>query len=432
MSGTLLLQQFTLIAPSHPLHRQSVDLWITDGMLQEIGASGTLGQQAANQVVEGGPDAFISAGWVDMQCHLSDPGRENVESLSQLAEAAVRGGFTQVLAYPNTEPVLENGQMIAALKARAAALPIELLPCGTLTEKAEGHELAELFDMQQAGARAFTDGTHPVSKAGTLLRALRYTQAFEGLIIHYPTTPDLTREGQMNEGKQSTLLGMPGIPEEAESIALARDLEVWSYAPQQLHLQPITSPLALDLIQSRYADASQLSVGCPIYYFLLDDSRLADYDSSYKVIPPLRNAFQLQRLLSALQSGEIDVLTSGHQARDIEEKDVPFPAAEPGMHSLATFFPMAVAALLSSGALSIEVFVQRVSQRPRQILGLEEVSFIPGTKAEYTLFAPDRRWTFHSGMMKGRAVNSPLLGYELQGKVLGVVQKGRYTTPGDY
>ncbi|MEO1451847.1 MAG: dihydroorotase, partial [Bacteroidota bacterium] len=171
MSGPLLLQRFTLISPAHEFHQQEVDLLINEGRLTRIETGGTLTPQEGYQIIQGSKNHFVSAGWVDMQCHLSDPGREKVESLTELAQAAVMGGFTHVLGYPNTQPALDSSQMIEAVLARATQLPISLHVCGALTEQIKGTELAELYDMQQAGALAFSDGDHPVTRTGTLLRA---------------------------------------------------------------------------------------------------------------------------------------------------------------------------------------------------------------------------------------------------------------------
>ena len=332
---SVLFSQVTIQDPQSPHHQQTVDVHVSEGHISEIAPSGSLdpnGQLLAQ--VDG---SVLCPGWVDMEVYLQDPGYEFKETLSELAAAGLRGGFTGLLAQPATLPPIENGQIARSLMTRAEKLPIHLWLAGTLSEGGKGKELAEMYDMHQQGVIAFSDGPHPLPTAGIIMRSLQYLQVFGGLMIHTSLDPSLIGEGQMNEGVESTSLGLEGISELAETIPAHRDLELLDYVGGRMHIQGISSPRALDLLLRGKVNQPGLSLGVSLPHLIFSDEALREFDTNLKLFPPLRQAEARQALRLHLAAGNLDVLGSGHLAQGIEEKRLEFALAEPGMLGLQTF-----------------------------------------------------------------------------------------------
>jgi len=342
--------------------------------------------------------------------------------MEALAEAAWRGGFTALLCYTDVDPVPDQAQVLRGLARQAQQLPVQLWLTGRASEAGQGQELAELYDMTQAGAMAFTDGLHRPANAGAMLRTIQYLRAFDGLLILPAMDPQLVPDGQMNEGTQSARLGMKGIPEVAERMAIAADLELLSYQPGRVHYQPLTSPQALSSLHAfRQTQSMPLSTGLPLYYLIHDDRALESYDTFLKVMPPLRATQQVAQLRQALKEGKIDVLTTGHRAQGPEEKQLEFTLAEPGMLALQTFYPLVQQHLIEPGWITEADLVQLVSHRPREILRQPLRHITEGQPAELTFFDPEKVWTLRASDIPSRAKNSPYLGRRLQGQVWGVM-----------
>lgn len=422
MKNEYHLSSVTAVDPGCVWAGQKVDLQVKAGKIHAIAPAGELSPEAGMAVITPGESVRVSPGWVDLQVSLQDPGHEHKESMEQLAEAAWRGGFTTVLCYPEVAPKPDRAAVIKGLWRQINRLPVNLLLAGHATEQGHGAELAEMYDMHLAGAVAFSDHLQRPRNAGSLLRTLRYLRAFEGLLILPALDATLVPDGQMNEGTQSARLGMPGIPEVAESMAVAADLALFDYERGRVHYQPITSPRALrDIANYRVeAEATTLTTGLPLYYLIHSDEELESYDTFLKVMPPLRSAAQKEALLQALQAGHIDVLSSGHRAQGLEEKQLEFALAEPGMLALQTFYPLAQQHLIATGVISEEQFINQVSHQPRAVLQQEPQWLQPGAPAELTLFDPTVAWTLTAQDLPSQAKNSPYLGQELQGKVWGV------------
>ena len=425
----LALLNTTVVDPQSSHHLRQVDIEIKQGYVSRISPSGTLKSDSETHIIDGS-DLYLSPGWVDTCVHLCDPGFEWKENLAQLAAAALSGGFTHILCYPNTEPVIDNSQMVYSLRSRAQALPIHVHVAGALTHHIQGKELAELYDMHEAGALAFTDGIHPLQHAGLLLRALQYLLAFDGLLIRYPVDLSLTGEGHVNEGEVATSLGMKGIPELSESATVARELDIVDYAAGKIHFQPLTSPRALAKIQEARSGNGQVSVGTTAFHLAYDDTQIRDFDVMYKVFPPLRNTEQVQLLREAVRRGEIDVLCSAHQAQSVEEKHLDFAMAEFGVLGLQTTFSLANEHLVMEGYISLTRLIEMLSINPRHILQLPAVIIEEGHLADFTLFHPTQEWTYTSAHIPSRSKNTPLIGKALKGLPKGVISKGQYYPSG--
>jgi dihydroorotase len=366
--------------------------------------------------------ACISVGWCDMRAHFNDPGLEHKEDLESGAQAAAAGGYTAVALLPNTSPALDTKKGIRYISGGNRERLTRLYPLGAVTIGTEGEELAEMIDLRQAGAQAFTDGLHPITDSSIILKALQYMQQFDGLLMNRPVEGSLVREGQMHEGINSTLLGMKGMPSLAEEMAIARDLRLLRYAGGRIHFSCISTSAGVELI--RQAKKEGLAVSCDVAaaQLVFTDSALLDFDTNFKLNPPLRTEADRKALLAGLRDGTIDAIVSDHQPQDTESKKLEFDLADFGIMSLQTVY----ASLCNIEELDTALLVEKLALAPRRILGLPSVSIEKGAAAEFTLFSPEHRWTFTRENNLSKGINSPFFDQQFTGKVLGVVSNGQY------
>ena len=420
-----LFQHVYIVDPQSPHHLTSKDILIENGQIIEIG---NIELQQSEDVVTTYLDegVHVSPGWLDMEVHLQDPGYEWKESVEQLSQAALRGGFTSLHCLTDIHPSTDNSQIINALQRKAVSSPVELLFSGNITLHREGQELAEMYDMHLAGAVSFSDGTHTAIDSGVLHRALLYTQAFGGLLIRYPYDRDLLGDGQANEGVEAVSIGLKGTPILSELLGIIRDIELATYTQSPIHFQPITSYEGLAALHRAKETGLSLSAAVGIPYLCLDDSTLSHFDSVYKVFPPFRSKEQVQEMKKALQAGWVDALCTCHFAQGIEEKNKEFGLASHGMLGLQTAFPLIQEYLIGPGILDYSHMVELLSINPRKILGRDPISIVEGGYASLTFFHPDKTWEFEAANIPSKAKNSAFLGRPLKGQVIGVFTKNHF------
>lgn len=424
MAGdTTILQQVRILDPGGQYHQQTVDVSVSPGGVLEILES-PFDRTTGNEILIPAAGSFISPGWVDAGTTMQDPGAEWKETAVAHARAAQLGGFTSLLPYPCLDPVPENGEMIRGLKARLNDMPVHMFPIGAASEHLEGEEMAGLYDMYQAGTMVFSDGPLSFPKADTLLRILTYISAFQGLLMTGAVSPEWARSGQMHEGVSSTSLGLPGIPSVAEVIAVERDLNLLRYAGKgKMHFGPLSVPRAIEMVASAAEEGLDVTTSVCVNHFRFTDDDLLGFDENLKVIPPFRSQDDQNRLVSLLKEGKISMLTTGHQAEGIEEKQVEFSQAMPGMLSLQTAFSSAVDSLIAPGHITPESWVRLISTNPRKRFFLDPAEIVNGS-AEWTWFTPSGTTHITKASIPSRAKNSPFLDQRLPGKVLGCASKG--------
>ncbi|MCL4161252.1 UNVERIFIED_CONTAM: hypothetical protein GTU68_031419, partial [Idotea baltica] len=282
---------------------------------------------------------MVSMGWFDMRANFNDPGYEHKEELNSGLKAAAVGGFTSVALLPNTNPCIETKNDVGYLMSKNQSSVTQIYPLGAVTKGCKGEDFTEILDMHAAGAVAFTDGENPIWNTDILLKTLQYLQKFDGLLMNRPEDTYLTAFGTMNEGITSTLLGLKGMPGLAEEIMVNRDIELLKYAGGRIHFSNVSTAHALRQIAK--AKKKGLNVTCDVaaHNLIFDDSVLSDYDTNYKVNPPLRNKRDLKALERGLNSMNIDVIVTAHSPQDEESKKLEFDHADFGMLGLQTFFP---------------------------------------------------------------------------------------------
>jgi dihydroorotase len=397
------------------------DIFIKDGKIEEIGQN--LNSDAKTTVWDC-QGAVASPAWMDVGIQTGDPGFEHREDLQSAAAAAAAGGFTAVACFPNTNPAIHSKTEVLYVKNSTSDSIVDFFPIGAVSQNCEGKDLAELFDMFQSGAVAFSDGRRPVQDSGLLLRAMDYAKAFNGLIFNHPNLKTIASGGQMHEGLVSTTLGLKGLPSIAEDVMVQRDLSLSEYAGARLHIHLISTKKSVDMIRAAKKAGLPITASVAIANLCFTDEKLTDFDTNWKVLPPLRQETDRKALLKGVEDGTIDFICSNHNPQDIEAKNLEFTYAEFGMSGLETALALSCTYLLKK--ISLSELIKKWAIQPRKILGLPIPKIEKGALAELTIFQPEQSFTFLEKNLQSKSANSPLFGTELKGKVLGIVNGKKY------
>ncbi|MFY8022262.1 MAG: dihydroorotase [Bacteroidia bacterium] len=397
------------------------DILVKDGLIEDIQTSSkkAFASVSKSYQVLDAEKSMISNAWLDLRADFCDPGHEERETLQTGARAALAGGFGSVAILPSTDPACDKKTGIEYVCAQNKQLPIHVFPYGCISQNKEGKELAELYDMFQAGAVGFTDGNRPVNHAGLQLRALLYSKIFNGLILSSPDEPTISAGGKMHEGETSTYLGMKGIPAIAEEIRIMRDLELAKYSGAGIHFSHLSTKGAVELIRKAKRAGVQVTCDVAIANLCFTDEVLNDYNSNFKVYPPLRGKSDQKALWDGIADGTIDAIISNHQPHNQENKTVEFEYAHIGMNTLETVWPM----LVKSKPKNIEwnQIIPALTSQPASILKQNISGINIGAQSEFTIFNPTKTWVYNKKQSK--STNSPLFNQTLTGKVIAVYVK---------
>lgn len=366
--------------------------------------------------------AWVGPGFVDLHVHLREPGQEWKEDIATGSAAAAAGGYTTVVAMPNTDPAIDSGHVARYVADRGVqAGNCRVLPSGCITMGRAGEKLAHLDDLRAAGVYLFTDDGDTVADAGILRRAMTYIAEIGGMVAQHAEDPGLARGGHMHEGVVSSRLGITGLPALAEEVIVARDLSLVELTGCQYHVQHVSTAGTVELV--RAAKAAGLPVTCEVapHHVSLDHHLVESMDGVSKMYPPLRTSDDVAALIEGLRDGVIDAVATDHAPHSDVEKDVPFEEAPRGITGLET------AASVVHGAVGLDPvsFFERMSVAPGALTGMDLGWLDIGATADVVVFDPEARWTpasFHS-----KSSNSPWLGEELQGRVKMTVFEGTVT-----
>lgn len=413
----ILIQSAKIISPGSPHHLKKRNVLIANGKIAEVGER----KYSADKEIDA-DGMLLSIGWFDLGAFVGDPGLEHKEDIASLVRAAAAGGFTEVAVLPNTHPAVQTKNEIAYLTQGNANRLVQIHALANVTKNGKGEELTEMIDLHEAGAIAFTDGLKSVWHTDIFLKSLQYLQKFDGLLIDHPEDNWLNLFGQMHEGEVSTSLGLKGMPRLAEEVAVRKNLELLGYAGGRLHFSKVSTAKTIEMV--RAAKKKGLNITCDItsYQPLMEDNLLVDFDTNYKLNPPLREKSDNEALIKGLNDGTIDVLTSGHLPQDEESKMVEFDMAEFGITNMQTF---ASQLALLSKSVDMEDLIAKVTVAPRQILKMEVPIIEEDSKANLTLFDPSVEWTFDASQNFSKSKNSPWLGQTLKGKAVAVFNNGK-------
>lgn len=414
----ILLKSAKIVCPENKeLHLKKRDILIKKGTIEKVGAS--LEAPSGAKIVDL-PNLHVSLGWLDTGVSFGEPGFEERETIANGLKVAAKSGFTDILLYPNTHPIPDTSSDIVFLKERGLNKSTRLHPLGALTRNSEGVDLAELFDMHNAGAVAFYDFKKEISNSNLLKIALLYAQNFGGLIYSFPQDNNIKGHGIAHEGEVSTTLGLKGIPALAEELQVARDLYILEYTGGKLHIPTISTAGSVKLVANAKKKGLDVSCSVAIHNLFFTDETLTGFDTHFKVSPPLREKSDVKALLKGLKEGTIDYVTSDHIPIDIEHKRVEFDNAMDGSIGLESAF----------GALNPLMGMEEsiaLLTKGHQRFGLEIPKIKEGDKACLTLFNPDETFIFSDSNILSTSKNSMYLNAELKGKVYGVINNDQIT-----
>ncbi|WP_438423683.1 dihydroorotase [Aquimarina macrocephali] len=410
-----LLKAATVIDPKSPFHRQTVDILIENGIITDINTT----IKASDHVEEVTLDNLhVSQGWFDSSVSFGEPGYEERETIDHGLQVAAKSGFTAIALHPNTFPITDNSTSVGFLKGKSQNSAVSLYPIGALTIQSKGIDMAELYDMQQAGAIAFGDYKKAVQNPNLLKIALLYAQNFGGLVLSFPQENNIAGKGMVNEEEQSTLLGLKGIPALAEELQIARDLFLLEYTGGTLHIPTISTAKSVALIRDAKAKGLQVSCSTTVHHLTLTDKELVTFDTNYKVLPPLRTQKDVNALVKGIKDGTIDMVTSDHQPIDVEHKKVEFDHAKYGTTGLESAFGTL------NNVLDIEQTIALLT-RGKSIFKIESESIEKGNKADLSLFSPMNNTTFTEEHIISSSRNSAFIGKPIKGTPYGIIAKGK-------
>ncbi len=414
----LLVKQATILDTSSPYNGLIKDILIDDGIIQRID---DLIDADDVKTIEAN-DLLISNGWVDIFSNFNDPGFEYKETLETGANAAAAGGFTHVFVLPNTQPAVSNKTAVEYIVQKSKFLPITVLPIGAVTKNLEGNELSEMYDMYSSGAVAFSDGLQPVQTPGLLLKAFQYIKAIDAVLIQLPIDKSISKFGLMNEGITSTQLGLPGIPSIAEELMVSRDIELARYAGSRLHITGISTEKSLQVIKEAKENGVNITCSVTPYHLVFCDEDLFDYNTNLKTDPPLRSRQDMLALRRGVEEGIVDCIASHHLPQNRDEKNCEFEYASPGMIGLETVFTV-INKILPD--LAYQRITDLLSDNARNIFSLSQPVIRENEVADLTLFTKEGSFVYDLSAVKSKSKNSPFINRQLNGKVIGIINKDR-------
>ena len=423
----LLIKSAKIIDSNSKHHNKIMDVFIKNGKIEKISksiksckesvASGKEIEFAANNL-------HLSPGWFDLHANFSEPGNEQKETLESGSNAAKKGGFTGVMIMPNTTPSLDNKGMIKYILNASKGNIVDLLPAGNLTKNQEGNDIVEMHDMNKAGCLAFTDDKHSIKRNEVLKIAMLYSKDCNALIMNYPNENSIANDGYMHEGNVSTKLGLKGIPALAEEMMVDRDISICEYTNSRFHLSYLSTKKSVEKVKKAKAKGLNITADVVLHNLFLTDEAVNNFDTRYKVMPPLRTAKDNKALIKALKDGTIDIITTDHSPQDEEHKKIEFDNAADGIIGLESAFGLLGKHLLPH--LELSQLIDKIAINPRKILGINQATLTEGNTANITLFNPDLEWEFTKGDIKSKSNNTPFVGEKLKGKALAIFNNGKF------
>jgi dihydroorotase len=402
-------------------------LLVANGKIAGLSASGPQGAPEGAETIDAG-GLVVAPGLIDMRVFTGEPGHEYRETLASAGEAAAAGGVTSILLMPDTLPAVDDGAIVDFLVRRAAATSkVRVIPSAAITKGLRGEEITEFGLLKEAGAACLTDGRQSIQSAGVMRAAMSYAANFDLPILHHTVDKSLAADGVMNEGTLATISGLKGIPLEAETIPLARDLQLAALTGARYHAAQISTAASIDLIANARSGAvldrlngeaaPQITAGISINHLSLNENDVAPYRTFFKLSPPLRSEDDRQAMIEGLKSGVIDVIHSSHDPQDVEVKRQPFAEASEGAIGLETLLAAALR-LVHSGDVPLMTILRAMTQRPAEILGLDVGRITVGAPADIIVFDPDFPWVVTEADIRSRSRNTAFEGARMQGAVM--------------
>lgn len=417
----ILLKGGRVIDPAAQYNEVS-DVLIEDGRIQKVGKDLKAGAAEVHDV----SGKVVVPGLIDMHVHLREPGQEAKEDFLSGSRAAAAGGYTTVATMPNTSPVVDTAALVRSLQQRAQDVGVvHIRIIGAVTKNQEGKELAELGDMIEAGATAFSDDGHFDPSAKVLLSAYDYLRPFDKVIINHEEETSLVEDGAMNEGRRSAMLGIKGRPTVAEDIAVARDIMLAEYAGARVHVAHISSARAVELVRAAKERGVRVTAEVTPHHLTMTEDLVNPADSSTKVNPPLRTARDAAAMVAGLADGTIDMVATDHSPHAREDKDREYIYAPSGFPGLETALGVLLTDLVHTGKITLETLIERMTYAPARVFQLGGGTLRVGAPADITVIDPELCWMVNEKDFYTRGSHSPFIGRTLKGKAIMTIVDGR-------
>ena len=425
-SRTILIKNGRVIDPASQLDDRR-DILIEDGKIAGLGKKIEIPKLREEAEVFDATGLVVAPGFIDLHVHLREPGQESAETIDTGTRAAAAGGFTAVAAMPNTSPVNDNPLITRYILRQAeVAGHARVYPVGAATKESAGEQLAEIESMREAGIVALSDDGMPIWNSRILRRVMEYARALDLPVIDHAEDPQLAAGGVMNEGDTAIRLGLRGIPAVAESVAVARDLEVAALTGARLHIAHLSTRAALELVRRGKQEGIRVTCEVTPHHFTLTEEAVAEYNTNAKMNPPLRTAEDVAVLLSGLADGTVDAIASDHAPHTATEKQQDFDSAPFGILGLETALALALGRLYHTGKISLLRLVELFSTNPARILGVPGGTLKLGARADITILDPEKKWTYRAETGTSKSRNSPFDGWSFRGAPVAILVAGHF------
>ena len=423
IKGRLLLKKPKIIDPLHETETIK-DIMLVDGKIEQIGiidAENDIDFIDCNGLT-------LTHGFCDLHVHFRDPGNGDKETLLSGCKSALAGGFTRVCTMPNTEPPIDSPELINYIIENTKKMPVHVHPIGSVTKGQAGSEISEMGLMIDSGAVAFSDDGLPIQNGLVMRKALEYSKMFNVPIINHAEDDCLRANGLMNEGIVSTKLGLSGNPNIAESIMVFRDLKLAELTGARLHVPHVSTAESVKYISDMKNQYNEITAEVTPHHLFYTDEALYDYDTNFKVAPPIRDIRSRKALIQGIKDGIIDCIATDHAPHTSHDKDTTFDLASCGLIGLESCLGVVKKVLVDDEDLGLMEMIKLLTVSPRKIMGFDNDLLKKGKEAELVLFNEDEKWIFNRNDINSKSKNSPFIDAQLSGKVIHTISKGVITT----
>jgi dihydroorotase len=426
----VILKNVNILNPDQKLNEKNTNILLSEGKIAKIGElnSEDVKGETKEYDLSG---KYIVPGFFDMHVHLREPGREDEETVITGCQSAANGGFTGLACMPNTEPAIDSAEVVSLIKKQAANQLVDVFVIAAATLGRKGEVISPMAELKESGVVGFSDDGVAIKTAAILRRAMEYSGMYNLPVIEHCEDETLAG-GAMNEGINSTKLGLPPVPSVAEDLIVSRDILMAEYTGSKIHIAHISTKKSVEMVRQAKKNGIKVTAEATPHHFSLTDDYIRTYDTNYKMNPPLRTKEDVEEILKGLKDGTIDCIASDHAPHSAEEKEVEFEFAPNGIIGLETEIGVALTDLYHKKVLTLEQLIEKMAVNPRKILNIPVPKIQVGESANFTILDPDEVWTVDLDKFKSKSRNSPLNKRLLTGRAAGVINKSKMYFDGQF